>query len=52
MNAKNNGRCNEDKTGIGCFFTDRQQLIAKRNKAIAESKSLTNKYQICEVITL
>lgn len=46
------GGCSGDKTGTGCFFTNRQQLIRQRNKAIEEIRLPKNETEVCEVVVL
>ena len=46
------GECNADKTSLGCFFTNKDQLAAQRKTAIGESKLESNSGNICEVIEL
>lgn len=44
--------CNEHKTELACFYTDKAQLTAIRNDAINENKQLKNSNNFCEIIEL
>ncbi|MEO6723344.1 MAG: hypothetical protein ABIN67_23455 [Ferruginibacter sp.] len=52
FNEKNSLSCNDQKTNIDCFFTDKNELAARRDKAIKETKLLVTQNQICEVVSL
>lgn len=52
FDQKNNNDCNNEKTHPGCFFTEKQKLIAIRDNAIHDSKLPTHAHEICEVIAL
>jgi hypothetical protein len=52
LNEKNALSCNDQKTNAACFFTDKNELITKRDNAIKESKLLVSENHICEVVPL
>lgn len=44
------GNCNNDKTLIGCFFTDKNELALQRTQALKEARLDTNTSDFCEVV--
>ena len=52
FNDTGGAQCNNDKTNIPCFFTDKNQLSLMRENAIRESKLPESEMNHCEVIAL
>lgn len=52
FNSENTQSCNDTKTNPDCFFTDKNELLIKRENAIKESKLPIYENTTCEVISL